>query len=254
MAEAANRDRDVTITLQALLQTYDAEGGSNTFNMTVLRNSFAQTIPYSDSNFHRDFSIFATEAVARDLKANRFVYPIGGQLPDPSIPIKDTDPYIFPIHLLQNIRNSNTSNSREGDGREQRRQEAAQQGNISAERQRAAEGNEEGKSARREEAREGGERGERKDKRPFEVMKRSSSEDSCQDTTVKNRASHVFSFIKNSKQDDRTLSLEAQKISALVMEYITNDLNKAVLDFCWKAGKHHDFPDALVRDLLQYKF
>ncbi|KAH9812954.1 hypothetical protein DFH28DRAFT_1084102 [Melampsora americana] len=248
MAELANRNREVASAIQALLQVYDAEGGSSVYNMESLRASFAQTIPYTDPNFHRHFSIFATEAVARDLRANRFVYPIGGQQPDPSVPIKDTVPYIFPIHLLQTICNSSNARNRQEESDIQRRQEetgvreergARQQGDISAERQDPA----------REVVEE-----KRRDKRNAEDMERSSSDDSFKESRNTSNTPHVFSFVKNARQEECPLPIEARKISELVLEYRTYDLNKAVLDFCWKLGKNHDFPDALVRDLLQYKF
>ncbi|KAH9823488.1 hypothetical protein DFH28DRAFT_880553 [Melampsora americana] len=255
MAERANNAREVAIALQALLQAYDAGGGSTVYNMLSLRGSFEKIIPYEDPNFHRHFSIFATEAVAKDCKANRFVYPIGGQPPDPSIPIKDTVPYIFPIHLLQNVNSSNNDGVRREERIGQERNEGLQQNNISAEQQGFAEGNEGEEGRRREEGRMVGSSTERRrDKRIFEEMDRSSSEDSIQHISSSSGIPHVFSFIKNAREDEKALPEEARKISSLVMEYRNHDLNKAVLDFCWKAGKHHDFPDALVRDLLQYKF
>ncbi|KAH9807986.1 hypothetical protein DFH28DRAFT_937022 [Melampsora americana] len=250
MAERANNARDIAIALQALLQAYDAGGGSTVYNMLSLRGSFEKIIPYEDPNFNRHFSVFATEAVAKDIKANRFVYPLGGQPPDPSIPIKDTMPYIYPIHLLQKVNNSNDDTFR----REERNSGAMQQSNISAEHGQSS-GDRRREEGRGEEERcDGRSVGERGDKRGFEEVDGSSSEDSFGVEISSKNTTHVFSFIKNAKDDERQLPAEARKISALVLEYRTYDLNKAVMDFCWKAGKHHDFPDALVRDLLQYKF
>ncbi|KAH9807536.1 hypothetical protein DFH28DRAFT_1147684 [Melampsora americana] len=254
MAERANNARDVAIAIQALLQAYDAGGGSTVYNMLSLRGSFEKIIPYEDPNFHRHFSIFATEAVAMDHRANRFVYPIGGQPPEPSIPIKDTIPYIFPTHLLQKVIIPNNNESGRDERFIQENQVEQQRGNISANQQDQSEGNRDGRNNERNE--DGEERrlaAGRKEKRRFVELDGSSSGDS-EPELLSSNTPHVFSFIRNAKEEEKSLPAEARKISALVLEYRNHDLNKAVSDFCWKSGKHHDFPDALVRDLLQYKF
>ncbi|KAH9824259.1 hypothetical protein DFH28DRAFT_921744 [Melampsora americana] len=255
MAERANNARDVAIAIQALLQAYDAGGGSTIYNMLSLRGSFEKIIPYEDPNFHRHFSIFATEAVAMDHRANRFVYPIGGQPPDSSVPIKDTIPYIFPTHLLQKVNITSSNDVRRDERITHGSQVELQRGDISANQQGQSGEDRDGRNIERN---EGGEErrlaGRGGEKRSFEDLDRSSSEDSEPELLSSHNKPHVFSFIKNAKEEERSLPEEARKISALVLEYRNHDLNKAVSDFCWKAGKHHDFPDALVRDLLQYKF
>ncbi|EGG10019.1 uncharacterized protein MELLADRAFT_95099 [Melampsora larici-populina 98AG31] len=247
MAAWANHNRDVAETLQGLLEAYDLGGGSTIYNMVSLRASFAQTIPFDNPHFHRHFSIFATEALAKDLRANRFVYPIGGQPPDPALPIQDTMPYIYPVHLLQNLRPNDQPEEDGGQGarRGLRRDMPG-----------------EGLEGRREEG-GGGQPGQEEENRgtgdgPEGNNKRSlddnSSDDSFQVSNPTSSASHVFTFIKTAKADEQVLPPEAKEITKLVLEYRTHDLNAAVLAFCWRSGKHHDFPDALVRDLLQYKF
>lgn len=99
----ANQNRDVTKGLQTLLQAYDAGGGSSMYAMATIREEFAKWIPYEHEHFLRHFSMFATEAIALDLRANRFCYPIGGLPPDPNVPIRDTVPYIIPIQLLHSV-------------------------------------------------------------------------------------------------------------------------------------------------------
>lgn len=243
MAAEANHNRDVAASLQAPMDAYEAEGGSNMFNMVSLRGSFAQTIPFSHPQFQRHFSMFATEAVARDFRAHQFVYPIGGQPPDPNIPIQDTVPYIIPLHLLQNVQINDNRMEREVEGGAQLAREEDQRRPEEIER-------------------EGGERAENRSggvntrgrKRNLGDEEDSSSDKSSRRPTTSHGTSHVFSFIKSANTEDRPLPPEALEISKLVLEYRSNDLNAAVLAFCWNSGKHHDFPDALVRDLLQYKF
>lgn len=245
MAARANLNRDVAAALQNLLEAYDSGGGSTTYNMVSLRGSFAQTIQYEDPNFQRHFSLFATEAVARDFRANRFVHPIGGHPPDPAIPIRDSIPYIYPIHLLQNPANMLQPDREEGEGREVEGGEADR--NRQEERE-GEEGEGEGRAERREDRREG------TNKRQLGDDNSNSSDEDVMEIGSKETSSHIFTFVKTANTEDKPLPIEAQKITKLVLEYRTNDLNAAVLVFCWKSGKHHDFPDALVRDLLQYKF
>lgn len=246
MAEWANHNRDVAASLQSLMDAYEVGGGSNQFNMVSLRGSFAQIIPYEHPNFNRFFSSFATEAVAKDFRANRFVYPIGGMPPDPALPIQDTVPYIYPIQFFTDY--NQEENQRRGDGEENRPPGPDMpEGDPRREGERGgAEG-----SQRDEAPRAGEERRQRKEKRPADVI---SSEDESGSDNNSSDTPHVFSFIKSAKIDDQPLSAEARAITKLVLEYKTKDLNAAVLAFCWRSGKHDDFPDALVRDLLQYKF
>lgn len=256
MAEEANHNRDVAASLQALMDAYEMGGGSNNYNMVSLRASFAQFIPFTHPNFHRHFSIFATEAVARDLRANRFVYPIGGHQPDPNIPIQDTAPYILPIHLFQNLRFNDQRERGEREGQErggERRQDIVEQEEPRRDAMemgdRAGEGEREERNERRQE-----EGGSRSRKGNINLDDESSSDESIHQQRQKSSTQFEFSFIKNADAEEKSLPPEATAITKLVLEYRTNDLNAAVMAFCWKSGKHHDFPDALVRDLLQYKF
>lgn len=251
----ANQNRDVANALQHLLEAYDMGGGSNTYTMASLRGSFAQTIPFDAPNFHRHFSIFATEAVARDFRANRYTYPIGGLPPDPAIPIQDSPPYIFPTQLLQNAGIQAEGGERKGEGDERRDdpQYREREGHGGQ-----AEEDQQGRRERRgeEEPRESGgvDRGSRKRSRLFREDE-GSEEGDREDTPLSvSSAAHVFTFIKTAKAVDKPLPKEAREITKFVLEYREKDLNAAVLAFCWKAGKPHEFPDALVRDLLQYKF
>lgn len=256
MAARANLNRDVAAALQNLLEAYDAGGGSTTYNMVSLRGSFAQTIPFEDPNFQRHFSLFATEAVARDFRANRFIYPIGGHPPDPAIPIRDSIPYILPLHLLQRP-SDEIQFDREGveEGEVRRREEEQQQHDIPGAQEEREGGveTEEGREGRMAGVRQNVERTVSNKRRIGEDTTISSDKED-QDELADSNAAHVFTFIKTANVDEIRMPVEAQKITKLVLEYRTNDFNAAVLAFCWKSGKHHDFPDALVRDLLQYKF
>ncbi|KAH9807501.1 hypothetical protein DFH28DRAFT_915102 [Melampsora americana] len=232
----ANENRDVAAALRALLQAYDAGGGSNAFSMHVLRQQFANHIPFTDENFHRHFSMFATEAVAMDLRANRFCYKIGGHPPDISIPIEDTEPYILPTQLFQQ------EEQVQPDGRRDGRSEQADNAEFRAD--------EDGLSSRG-----GDERRRNKRKNQGDRDRESpSSSDSELSYRAKPRNNHVFSFTKKKKVLAVPLPQEAQDINKLIKEYRDNNIHDAVLDFCWESGKDPDFPDALVQDLLQYKF
>lgn len=256
MAVRANHNRDVAAALQSLLDAYEMGGGSTTFNMLLLRGSFAQTIPFDDPNFHRHFSLFATEAVAKDFRAGRFVYPIGGHPPDPNVPIWESIPYIYPIHFLQNVEEAIDREEGGEERREGERQRGFEQQPEGRDQQRERDGQIQNEERGERERREEGSRNreERTNKRPMVDTELISSDDSLRGVGSKTDTSHVFTFIKTANVNEKPLPAEAKKITALVLEYRSNDLNQAVLAFCWKSGKHHDFPDALVRDLLQYKF
>lgn len=94
----------------------------------------------------------------------------------------------------------------------------------------------------------------RRRKRQSNYADGSSSDDSSHRPSTHSHPQHVFSFVKAARGVEHPLPPEAVEVLKQVLEYRANDLNAAVLAFCWKSGKHHDFPDALVRDLLQYKF
>lgn len=67
--------------------------------MFALRSRLASIIPFSSSIFSAVFSEVGRRANAIDSAAGRQTYPIGGPLPDPSIPIKNSRPYIHPDDL-----------------------------------------------------------------------------------------------------------------------------------------------------------
>ncbi|EGG08547.1 uncharacterized protein MELLADRAFT_104988 [Melampsora larici-populina 98AG31] len=239
-----NQNRDVTEGLQALLKEYDEGGGSGAYEMATLRAAFANWIPFDHEFFHRHFSMFATEAVAMDLRANRFCYPIGGIPPDPSVPIGDTPPYIQPTQLLQNVQHfgeRNRQGGQEGEGEVERRE--GEGGGDQRER------NEERREDRNNESREEN----RRRKRDRRSREDNSSSDESQSGTQKNK-NHVWSFIKNKNNEDQPLPQEALDMNKLIKEYRDNNLFDAVFNFVWYSGKSHNFPDALVQDLLQYKF
>ncbi|KAH9815843.1 hypothetical protein DFH28DRAFT_892300 [Melampsora americana] len=253
--EWANYNRDVTEALRNLLEAYDAGGGSNEFDMVNLRAQFANTIPFEHPQFHRHFSLFATEAIARDLRANRFCYPIGGLPPDPSQPIADTHPYIQPTQLLQTIPIIGQGARREGGGEREAEGERREEGRLNRQDQ------EEGREEREREEREGRgrSRDEEREREGRRKRGRNESEDiysSEEEGSERSRAriNHVFSFVKNKKAEEESLPEEARQINKLIKEYRDNNIHDAVLNFCWEAGKSHNFPDALVQDLLQYKF
>ncbi|KAH9807264.1 hypothetical protein DFH28DRAFT_915947 [Melampsora americana] len=259
-ANWANQNRDVSETLQSLLQAYDAGGGSSVFDMYNLRSQFAKSIPFDHPHFHRHFSIFATEAVAMDLRANRFCYPIGGRPPDITKPIEETDPYIQPTQLLQSVpplRPATGGRDMEGEG-EIRREEGQGDQNRQLQDQEGGENGgeeaEEERSERRGERRSSERETGRGRKRVREDSDRSSSSDSTISRKTRTNNSHVFSFIKNKRPEEEPLPEEAREINKLVKEYRDNNLHDAALNFCWEAGKNYNFPDALVQDLLQYKF
>ncbi|EGG09490.1 uncharacterized protein MELLADRAFT_95981 [Melampsora larici-populina 98AG31] len=253
-ANWANHNRNVTEGLQALLQEYDEGGGSGVYDMATLRATFANWIPFEHEHFLRHFSIFATEAVALDLRANRFCYPIGGIPPDPSVPIKDSPPYIQPTQLLQNVeqigrpRRNGPEEAGNGNGVDRRQDTNREEGE--------GRNQNEGERGENRIQEEGSRRGEedRRRKRNTQDREDDSSSDEFQNESSKSKNNHVWSFIKNKKPEEHPLSQEAIDINKAIKEYRDNNLFNAVFNFVWYSGKSHNFPDALVQDLLQYKF
>ncbi|KAH9824755.1 hypothetical protein DFH28DRAFT_1143548 [Melampsora americana] len=189
----ANENREIASELRR---------GSGTYAMEVLRAEFAKRIPYDHEHFHRHFSLFATEAVAMDLRANRYCYPIGGVPPNPGFPIEDQPPYIQPTQLLQaNQTFLRATGDQPGSDEIQQQVEENRGGQINP-------------------ALPAGQ-AENPDQTSGEARERLEGEGRT-DLERSNRRN--------------------------------NNIHDAVLNVCWELGKDPDFPDALVQDVLQYKF
>lgn len=79
-----------------LLNDYASQGGSNSITMFSLRSRLSSILPFSSSIFGPVFSEVGRCANAIDAAAQRQTYPVGGPPPDPSIPLKNSRPFISP--------------------------------------------------------------------------------------------------------------------------------------------------------------
>lgn len=95
-AEGTHQNMDaLRSNLAALLRQYDQEGGSNTCSMAALRDRFASLVPYTNLYFLLRFSEFALSAIEFDKQHGRALFPIGGVLLSPDIPVHLTTPVVL---------------------------------------------------------------------------------------------------------------------------------------------------------------
>lgn len=243
--DQVNQNRDVAEFLQALLVNYEQQGGCNAYSMQSLRREFAVYVPFTHPEFHRHFSAFALQAIDIDRRYNRWCYPVGGQPPPANVPIEQTLPFIYPPQAGQ----APTNNAPGGHIPEQwgpadifLHQNAGMDNQHSNPRFDAPEPalGTGGDAPRRH---------KNKRKRRSRSHRRSSSSSSgSSDNSV------VYSFVPRDTEVLRVAPPECQAIMRYRDEYKSNTLKRAVDSFVWRSNKPHEFPNALVWDLLQYNY
>lgn len=213
--------------------------------MQALRREFAVFIPFHHPEFHRHFSVFALQAIDIDRRYNRWCYPVGGQPPPPNLPIEQSLPFIYPPQAGQvptnNVPGGNIPelwgaadvfpNQDPGPG--------------SMPPQTCFDPSEPGPQSGRVAAR----RHKNKRRRRSRSRRHSSSSSSGSSDN-----SLIYSFVPRGAESLRAAPPECQAIMRYRDEYKSNTLKRVVDSFVWRSNKPHEFPNALVWDLLQYNY
>lgn len=82
--------------MEELLERYNCQGSSNTFDMGQVRQAFNEIIPYEDPFFSHVFSVTARRVINLDRENNRPCYPVGQFPPPAGAPIQFTVPHVLP--------------------------------------------------------------------------------------------------------------------------------------------------------------
>lgn len=272
--------------IEELLERYNAQGGSNTYNMGQFRQAFSEIIPYVDPHFQHVFSITARRAIEQDRVNNRFCYPVGQFPPPPGIPIHLTIPHVLPeppqhrendhFHF-QNFNNYQQHQNQQHQQQQERFQQPDQFQQIQQlqqqqhqqdfeariqgqQRQRQQPPREEAAERRRpleqssDEERENRRKKQKKKKSRKQRDRSVSRFDNSSSESSGSETDELFTFQKADKESGKKLSKEAIEIRENVDEYRRRGLKSAKVAFSRLEAKDPNFPESLYSDLLQYKY
>lgn len=257
-----NQDQRISNRIINLFNEYIEAGGSCRYSMWQLRENFSRIIPYEDPWFHVHFSVFARDAIANNLSNGRPVYNIGGDPPPIDVPIRDTLPWIIPAQdenrgqqqeqqqLHQQNQPDPFLNQQHFRQRQQHQQEIQQRfqnhhrrEDQQAEPERVQDN--EGRRRRRKKTRR--DRDERDEDLSSDL---SNSEDTDHGVDKKPQ----LPFEKRKQRTTSQISKERQIIIKATDAYREAGLSFAARSFERLADKPINFPNAFIKDLLQFKF
>lgn len=280
--------------IEELLERYNSQGGSETYNMGQFRQAFSEIIPFEDPLFLHVFSVTARRAINYDRARNRFCYPVGHFPPPAGVPLQFTVPYVLPEPIVQpdnnQFQNQNFPDFHHQQHQHQHQQNQQQQHHQNQQREGIQDFNQLYQYNQQQQQQDmvfGRQERARQDQQiaPEPTPRRRRRHDSTSEVEGANKrrkhkkrkskhnrersVSHgfnsssdssgsdtdeLFTFQKADKESGKKLSKEAIEIRETVDEYRKRGIKTAKVAFGRLDGKEPNFPESLYSDLLQYQY